>query len=237
MKRCIICLQELELFQGLESEQLANLCACTARKKLPKGERLYRQGEIPRTIYLIKSGKLKLVQSTEDGRETILDVCGPGEVLGELSLFQEQDEPSSAIAMEEASICCFGKQQFETLVKQDPSFALRIISYLGQKRYEAMQKQSEDNRQTVKEKVLSLLYRFANEYGEKRADGLLIDLKITQQELADMIGSSRVMVVQALKELKAFNVIDREKRYYILKKDPCLAVHAFKLDQKIQIQS
>jgi CRP/FNR family transcriptional regulator len=52
-----------------------------------------------------------------------------------------------------------------------------------------------------------------------------------------MIGSSRVMVVQALKELKAFNVIDREKRYYILKKDPCLAVHAFKLDQKIQIQS
>jgi CRP/FNR family transcriptional regulator len=237
MKRCIICLQELELFQGLESEQLANLCACTARKKLPKGERLYRQGEITRTIYLIKSGKLKLVQSTEDGRETILDVCGPGEVLGELSLFQEQDEPSSAIAMEEASICCFGKQQFETLVKQDPSFALRIISYLGQKRYEAMQKQSEDNRQTVKEKVLSLLYRFANEYGEKRADGLLIDLKITQQELADMIGSSRVMVVQALKELKAFNVIDREKRYYILKKDPCLAVHAFKLDQKIQIQS
>ena len=237
MKRCIICLQELDLFQGLESEQLANLCACTARKRLPKGEYLFRQGEKTRTVYLIKSGKLKLVQSTEDGRETILDVCGPGEVLGELSLFQEQDEPSSAIAMEEACICCFSKQQFETLVKQDPSFALRIISYLGQKRYEVMQKQSEDSRQTVKEKVLSLFYRFANEYGKKRADGVLIDLQITQQELADMIGSSRVMVVQAIKELKAFNVIDREKRYYILKKDPCLAVHAFELDQKMRPQS
>ena len=81
MKRCIICLQELDLFQGLESEQLANMCACTARKRLPKGEYLFQQGEKTRTVYLIKSGKLKLVQSTEDGQETILDVCGPGEVL------------------------------------------------------------------------------------------------------------------------------------------------------------
>ena len=89
-------------------------------------------------------------------------------------------------------------------MKQDPSFALRVINYLGQKRYEVMQKQSEDSRQTVKEKVLSLFYRFANEYGKKRADGVLIELQITQQELADMIGSSRVMVVQAIKELKAF---------------------------------
>ncbi len=237
MKRCIICLQELDVFQGVKSEQFANLCACTVRKRLPKGEYLFQQGEKARTVYLIKSGKLKLVQSTEDGREAILDVCGPGEVLGELSLFQEHDEPSSAIAMEEACICCFSKQQFETLVKQDPSFALRIVSYLGQKRYEAIQKQSEDTRQTVKEKVLSMFYRFANEYGKKRADGVLIELQITQQELADMIGSSRVMVVQALKELKAFNIIDREKRYYILKKDPCLAVHAFELDQKMQPQS
>ena len=65
----------------------------------------------------------------------------------------------------------------------------------------------------------------------------MIELQITQQELADMIGSSRVMVVQAIKELKAFNVIDREKRYYILKKDPCLAVHAYELDQKMRPRS
>ncbi len=214
------------------------ICAHARREKnCPRESAFTDREKKTRTIYLIKSGKLKLVQSTEDGRETILDVCGPGEVLGELSLFQEQDEHYSAIAMEEACICCFSKQQFETLVKRDPSFALRIISYLGQKRYEVMQKQSEDSRQTVKEKVLSLFYRFANEYGKKRADGLLIDLQITQQELADMIGSSRVMVVQALKELKAFKIIDREKRYYILKKDPCLAVHAFELDQKMRPQS
>lgn len=227
MKRCIVCLQELDVFQGLESEQFASLCQCTTKRRLHRGSFLFRQGETASTVYLIKSGKLKLVQTSEDGRETILDICGPGEVLGELSLYQEQEQPSSAIAMEEMCICCFSKHQFEALIKQNPSFALRIIGYLGQKRYENMQKLREETRQTVKEKLLSLFYRFAKKYGRTKAGRIMIDLQITQQELADMLGSSRVMVVHAIKDLKAANIIDQEKRYYVLKEDPCLAVHEF----------
>lgn len=227
MKRCLICLQELDMFQGLERVQFTNLCQCTKRKRLSKGHYLFHQGETTSTIYLIKSGKLKLVQNAEDGHETILDVCGPGEVLGELSLFQEQNEHSSAIAMEEVCICCFSKIQFESLIKQDPSFALRIISYLGQKRYENILKLGKEAGQTVKERLLRLFYRLAEQYGQKTSTSTLIDLKITQQELADMIGSSRVMVIQALNELKAANIIDREKRYYVLKNDPCLSAHIF----------
>jgi len=227
MKRCLICLQELDLFQGLERVQFTNLCQCTTRKMLSKGHYLFHQGDITGTIYLIKSGKLKLVQNAEDGHETILDICGPGEVLGELSLYQEQKEHSSAIAMEEACICCFSKIQFESLIKQDPSFALRIISYLGQKRYDNILNSEKETRGTVKEKLLSLFYHLAKQYGQKSSTSTIIDLKITQQELADMIGSSRVMVIQALNELKAANIIDREKRYYILKDDPCLSSHIF----------
>lgn len=227
MKRCLICLQELDLFQGLERVQFTNLCQCTKRKRLSKGHYLFHQGEITSTIYLIKSGKLKLVQNTEGGHETILDVCGPGEVLGELSIYQEQNEHSSAIAMEDGCICCFSKLQFESLIKQDPSFALRIISYLGRKRYESILNLGKEAGQTVKERLLLLFYRLAEQYGQKTSTWTLIDLKITQQELAEMIGSSRVMVIQALNELKAANIIDREKRFYVLKNDPCLSSHIF----------
>ncbi|WP_407311304.1 Crp/Fnr family transcriptional regulator [Desulfosporosinus sp. SB140] len=227
MKRCIICLQELELFQGLKREQITDLCQCTQRKRLSKGDYLYHQGELTRTIYLIKSGKLKLVQTDLDGHNKILDVCGPGEVLGEMSLYQEQNEHSSAIAMEEVFTCCFSKLQFEALIKQDPSFALRIISYLGQKRYETMLKAGKETGLPVKERLLQLFYRLAEDYGQKTPASTLIDLKITQQELADMIGSSRVMVIQALKELKAANIIGRENKYFVLYNDPCISVHSF----------
>ncbi|MFZ3373649.1 MAG: Crp/Fnr family transcriptional regulator [Desulfitobacteriaceae bacterium] len=149
------------------------------------------------------------------------------EVIGELSLYKEQNEHSSAIAMEEVCICCFSKMQFESLIKQDPSFALRIISYLGQKRYENILKSGKEAGQTVKERLLRLFYRLAQQYGQKTSTSTLIDLKIAQQELADMIGSSRVMVIQALNELKAANIINRENRYYILMNDPCLSAHIF----------
>ncbi len=203
-------------------------CASAQRKGGCAGEAfLFRQGETTSTIYLIKSGKLKLIQTSADGREAILDICGPGEVLGELSLYREQTHPSSAVAVEESCVCCFSKQQFEALIRQDPSFALRIIGYLGQKRYENMQKLREETRQTVREKLLHLFYRFASEYGMAREREMIINLKITQQELADMLGSSRVAVAKALKELKAANIIGMENRYYVLKEDPCLAIHEF----------
>jgi len=227
MKRCLICLEELDLFRGLEKQQFDKLCQSTNRKRLSKGHYLFYQGDITDTIYLIKSGKLKLVQYAEDGHETILDICGPGEVLGELSLYQEQKECSSALAMEEACICCFSKMQFEILIMKDPSFALRIINYLGKKRYDRMNSEKE-TRRTVKERLLGLFYNLANQYGKKLQNATLIDLIITQQELADMIGSSRVMVVQVLNELKEAKIVDRDNRYYILKDDPCLSTHVFK---------
>lgn len=180
------------------------------------------------TVYLIKLGKIKIVQNTENGDEIILDVCGPGEILGEVSLLQDQKEISSAVAMEKTYVCSFSRQQFKSLIQEDSSLAWRIISYLGKKRYESLQKQGEENRQTVKERLLNLFYRLAGKYGQKNeGGGLLIDLKVTQQELADMIGSSRVMIVQAIKELKEANIIDKRKGYYVLKDDPCISVHRF----------
>jgi len=227
MRRCMICLQELDLFQGLDTDAFMKLCKCTAKKKLAKGDALLCQGEITSAVYLIKAGKLKLTQITEDGREAILDICGPGEIIGELSFFHEQSSTTSAIAMEETFVCCFSRSQFEALIREDAHFALRIISYLGEKRYENLQKLGEDTRQTVKEKLLRLFYRFAGDYGKESEAGTLIDLKITQQELADMIGSSRVMVIHALQELEAANIIGRVNRQYLLKPDPCTSTHTF----------
>lgn len=227
MRRCIVCLQELDLFRGLDTPEFMRVCQCTARKRLLKGDILFHQGDTVDTVYLLKKGKLKLTQSNENGREVILDICGPGEILGELSFFHAQPAFATAIAMEEVYLCSFSYGQFQSLICADSAFALRIISYLGEKRYETLRKQGEETGQTVREKLLRLFYRFAEEYGTAEEDGVLIALKITQQELADCIGSSRVMVVHALKELETADLIGRRGKYYILKPDPCTSVHIF----------
>lgn len=222
MKRCLLCLQELPIFQGLEKKEFANICFSTIKKSVAKGDFLFRQGEPANTLCLIKAGKIKLVQVTEGGREIILDVLGPGEVLGETVLFQEQDQLYSAVALEETKLCCFNQAQFEEVIRQNPDFAIKIIGYLGNKLHQNMRLAGESAGTSVKEKLLRLFIRLADEYGRKINIGTVIELNITQQEIANMIGASRVMVAQVLKELKEAGIVGRQGKYYILQKDLCV---------------
>lgn len=129
----------------------------------------------------------------------------------------------SAIAIEEdTKLCCFNRQQFETLIQQNPGFAVKIISYLGQKLYQSFRQAGEVAGVSVKEKLMRVLIRLADEHGRKVSGGTLIDLKITQQELAEMVGASRVMVAQILKDLKEAEIVWRNGKHYVLRIDPCV---------------
>ncbi|WP_083757280.1 cyclic nucleotide-binding domain-containing protein [Carboxydothermus hydrogenoformans] len=87
MKRCLLCLKELPIFQGLDLPEFVNVCLSTSKKRVSKESFLFCQGDPVNTVYLIKAGKFKLVQVTDEGRKIIFDVIGPGEVLGETALF------------------------------------------------------------------------------------------------------------------------------------------------------
>ncbi|WP_078664168.1 MULTISPECIES: Crp/Fnr family transcriptional regulator [Carboxydocella] len=224
MKRSYLCLHELPVFQGLDRSEFASVCISTTKKKIPKDNFLFYQGELANTIYLVKAGKLKLVQINEEGREIIIEVIGPGEIIGEEALFQKEEQKHlfSAIAMDEAMVCCFNRNQFEKLLLQNPGLAIKIISYLGQKLYKMTQHFSEVVGTSVKDKLLRLFFKLADVYGRKTSNGIVIELEITQQELGDMIGASRVMVSYALKELRNSGIIIRYGKNYILKPGHCL---------------
>jgi len=225
MDRCLLCLHELPIFQELSKSEFSSICLNTTKKSLKKGSVLFRQGEYISNIYLIKTGKLKLVQTKEDGRELILSIIGPGEVLGETALFQKQELLYSAVALENINFCCFTPKQFENLIKQNPTFALKIINYLASKLHSVLQQVGESSGVSVREKLLRLLFRLADEYGQKTTEGTIIEFKITQQEMANMIGASRVMVAKALKELKESGIVGNRRSYYTLKTDPCVQIN------------
>ncbi len=222
MKHCILCLQELPLFQGLDRNEFTNVCLSATKKRLAKNAYLFHQGENASALYLIKTGKLKLVRVTDGGKEIILDIIGPGEVQGETALFHNQEYLFSAMALEETGLCCFNRQQFEALIQQNPGLAVKIISYLGQKLYKTLEHVAETSGTSTKEKLLRLLVRLAGVYGREIPRGMIIELEITQQELADMVGASRVMTVQVLQQLTEEGIIERQGKHYVLKSDPCV---------------
>ncbi|WP_366921516.1 Crp/Fnr family transcriptional regulator [Metallumcola ferriviriculae] len=221
MSKCILCLRSLPIFDGLAMEDFKNVCLNASKITLKKGDFLFCREQAADTIYLIKEGIIKLAQCTEEGKEIILDIVGRGNVLGEMALFKKQKHLSDAVALEEVHVCAFSLSQFETLIKNKPNIALSVIANLGQKLYSAMQQLSDTANYSVEDKLLALFFRLAKEYGKETSSGQLIELNLTQQDMANMIGASRVMVAQVIKKFKEAGFLTKQGRYYVLK-DQCL---------------
>ncbi|MFZ7101608.1 MAG: Crp/Fnr family transcriptional regulator [Peptococcaceae bacterium] len=212
-----LCLRDLPIFSDLDEESFKFVCLAAAKNEIKRGTALFNQGDIVDSIYLVKEGRFKMVQVTPDGHEVILQIFGQGEAIGEAALFQDKYQPAAAIALEDSKICAVGRPILEKIIKDKPEIAIKIICNLGSYLYRTWEHISELNTQTTQEKVLGLLIRLSQEYGESCAEGTRIKIRLTQQDIASMIGSSRVMVVQSLKELMAQNYLRRENRFYILK--------------------
>lgn len=222
LQRHILCLKELTLFEGLSQEEFDSICPGVINRSVVKGEFLFHQGGYNDAVYLVKCGRFKLTQIKEDGRETIINIVGPGEVLGETSLFQEEEQIFSAVAIENARLCGFRRGDLEKVIESNPSFAVKIVCHLAHKLNLALQQVSDSKSASVKERLLKVLMHLANEHGVIMADRTIIQIYITQQELGHMIGASRVKVSQVLKELRDVGIIHKQGKYYSIKTDFCM---------------
>jgi CRP-like cAMP-binding protein len=217
-KRKYLCLMDLPIFSGMDQNTFASICHTTRKQHIRKGEFLFRQGDPEDVIYYIKAGSFKLVRITEDGEEVIIQIVGMGDTIGETALFQEgSSSPIAAIALQDAKVCSINRISFERLIREKPEIALQIIRNLSDRLYDTWERITEMNTQTVREKVTSLLIQLAQEHGQPCAEGMLIKLGLTQQEIASVVGASRVMVSHALQELIRNDIIYKKKKYYVLR--------------------
>jgi len=216
-----LCLQDLPLFDNVEPDVFSKVCGQAAsRRNLQRGDTLFNQGDTIDTLYLIKAGSFKLARVNEEGKEIILQVAAKGEVLGETALFRSGTHPATAIALEDARVCALNRLSLEEIIRESPDLALQVISSLANRLYSTWEQFTELRTGSIRDKVLNLFIRLAVEHGESSSEGTLIKIRLTQQDIADFIGASRVMVVQVLKELADQNYINKVDKYYLLK-DRC----------------
>lgn len=195
------CMLDLPFFDGLLPEEKLGLLRFVRKKLLKKGEILYYDGNPVESVYLVKEGRVKLSKCFRDGKEVIIGFRGTDEILGEEALFKDYEHNSTAVITEDSFICVCRKKDFEKVIKENPKLAIKIIKNLGQKLQDNTIKISNMVTRNVRERVRFLLSQLAREYGIKTNKGLLIDLKLTHQEIADLVGASRVMVSRVLSEL------------------------------------
>jgi CRP/FNR family transcriptional regulator len=153
-------------------------------------------------VYLVKSGKVKLVRQTEDGKEILITVLGPGGIFGEEVVFGKNIVRTTIAECLEPSLVCMARaENIYAMLSQYPGLAINVAKYLMEQRDDALSVVEDVAYLKVPERILRLLERLAAESGKPVAGGTLIDIRLTHSDVASLIGSTRETVSQQLAHL------------------------------------
>jgi CRP/FNR family transcriptional regulator len=196
-------LSEAPLFEALNEEDASALRAGIIDVDLDRGERLFAEGDTGDKLYIILSGKIKLTKAAPDGRENLLSVHGPGEMFGELSLFDPIPRTSSATAVTSARLAGIAHDDLRTWLNTRPEVAMHLLQALAQRLRRINDVKADLVFTDVPGRVAKALLDLSERFGVQTPDGVQVNHDLTQEELAQLVGASRETVNKALADFAA----------------------------------
>jgi CRP-like cAMP-binding protein len=186
------------LFSALDHEAAADLRRCMVEVRLRRGQVLFRQGEVGDRLYVIADGKVKLGRVASDGRESLLSLLGPGDMFGELSLFDPGPRTSTAAVVADAQVCALERRALEPLLWQRPDLALCLLGRLSRRVRRSAEAQTDLVFHDTPGRVAKTLVDLSARFGTPCDVGLHLRHDLTQEELAQLVGASRETVNKVL---------------------------------------
>lgn len=207
------------IFSGLEEADLKKIADISIERKYKKNMIIFLEGEPGDGFYYIKSGKIKVYRTYMDGKEHIIHIFGAGEVIGEATLFTNIPYPASAVVYEDSVVGCIKNSDLEALVKENSDLALSIIRILVRKLSLGQEKIRSLAFNDVFSRCATLLLKLAQDHGLETDSGIMIDIQLTRQELAEMAGTTRETISRAMSRFKKEkSLTEKDDRIVILNK-------------------
>jgi CRP/FNR family transcriptional regulator, cyclic AMP receptor protein len=197
---------------SLSDEEAAAFRSRAAKRRFRRGQALMHEGQLGEEVMILLSGRVKVTFTTAEGKEVVLRFCGPGDLLGELSVLDELPRSSSVVALEPAEALVLAASDFRGLIASHPELALRLLRSISRRFRDADRKRIEFAASQTLARLAARLAELADAYGESTEDGVAIDLRISQEELAGWTGSSREAVAKALHTLRELELVQTDRR-------------------------
>lgn len=204
-------LEKILLFQGVKKKSLEALEKTLRPRSYSRGDTIIRQGDEGSSLYLVLTGRLKVVSSNEEGKEALLDFFGPNDYFGELALLDANVRSASVIAVEETDLLCITRRKLMNFLQQNPEANLSVMRGLANRTRSISQNLSSLAQLDVYGRVARVIINEAVEEGDR-----LITPTLTQKEIGEMVGASREMVSRILKDLRTGGYISTEGRRIIV---------------------
>lgn len=217
-------LRQIGWFAALSEAEMRHLVSLADLRLLPRGASVYQAGDQANQVYVVRTGMVRLFRALTGEREAILDFAGPGDLFGEASVAGTPAHQDGAVVHEDAFVCAIDATRFLAWVRQHPEIALQLLRVTEARRLEAERRAVELLTHDVRSRLAQTLVQLGDRFGVKAPEGIRIDLRLTQSELAAWIGSTRETTSMAFNDFRRRGWVDAADRYVSLKDREALLV-------------
>ena len=186
------------LFSSLAIPERERPTVYVGVRKVSPREMIFDKGDPATEVFVVRSGKVKVSVPCEDGREIILDILGPGQVLGEMAALEGKDHQATATALETTELEVMERQEFLTLLEKCPATGTKLLKILCTRLRRANELVQEISCLPLSIRLAKKLWKLAKAYGIQTPRGIRINVQLYQQELGSLVGTSRESINKQL---------------------------------------
>ena len=210
-------LKQFNFLETMTQEEMESLSEMVVDNQVKKKQPIFMAGDPSENLYFLKEGRVKITRVDESGKEFTLTLLEPGEIFGELGLFDESPRETSATALEDSIICLMKRRDFERYASHKPELSFKLSKLMGLRLRQIENRIEELLFRDVPSRLARLLLRLVDRHPRETKHGLRINITLSQQELANLIGATREMTSSVLNSLKKEEIINIESKYiYII---------------------
>jgi CRP-like cAMP-binding protein len=193
-------LASVSIFSSLSDAELDKLLEVTSTRRVAEGEILFRKGDAGRQLYGVVEGRLRIYATGPDGKEMVFHIADPGDVIGEIALLDSNPRSANVVALEDAELLTLDRRDFLPFLDRHPRVAILLAELLAA-RVRRLSELAEDSiLLALRARLAKRLLVLSRSYGVDTGEGRRLDLKLPQQALGEMVGTSRESINKQLRD-------------------------------------
>ena len=209
-------LANVVLFSDFSVKQLEAVSLVARKKTLQRREELFHKGDHGGEIYVVASGKLKALTTSAEGDDVVFSILGPGEVFGEVALLGATPRTATVSAIEDCQLLAIDRRDFMSFLMTNPEVSVKLLSVLAMRLKRVSELVEDTLFLNLPLRLAKKLLSLSRVYGEEAAEGIRIDLRLSQEEWGDLVGTTRESINKQLRKWTEAGIVRLDDGYVVI---------------------
>ncbi|MCL5063404.1 MAG: Crp/Fnr family transcriptional regulator [Nitrospiraceae bacterium] len=210
-------LKRIPIFSALNDEELKEIQSFLIRENFKKKQEIFSEGDPSDWFYILINGKVKITKLSHDGREIIIELISPPDFFGGFAVLKGFPYPANAVAMEDSNVIKISRYNLLKVIDRFPNVMYDITSNLGDRIREFHDTLKNIALERVESRIAALLLKLADKAGEKKDKTILINIRLTKQDIAEMVGTTVETAIRVMSKFKKSGFIDDKDGKVLIK--------------------